>query len=381
MKILKIFGVVVAVHAAVFMFVFAIPGCRTTARSTPPPPTADTSSTPTTVSYPGTAGNGPVAAASGDASPSLNGADLNPGTTDGTPTLSFNAGSASGSQHFNPTRPGTPVADVLQSGEVTGVTPASTYKVVSNDSLWKVAKKHGIGVDDLAKANNLRPSSPLKVGQKLIIPGKPGASSSANGGTGAASSTRTYTVKSGESLGSIARKQGTTTATIRALNPQMKSDTVRVGQDLTLPSASPSSSSSSATASTPSASPVAAQAPIVAPSGSVEHIVKPGEGLSQIAKKYGVPMREIAALNNIANPTSLRAGQKIIIPGVKTPAPAPSTIPPLDLTPVAPVTPSENPVAPAPSVDSNPVSTPVSDASTPPVVKVEESTPVAPATK
>jgi hypothetical protein len=92
-------------------------------------------------------------------------------------------------------------------------------------------------------------------------------------------------------------------------------------------------------------------------------------------------MREIAALNNIANPTSLRAGQKIIIPGVKTPTPAPSTIPPVDLTPVAPVTPSENPVAAAPSVDSNPVSTPASDASTPPVVKVEESAPVAPATK
>jgi LysM repeat protein len=381
MKILKIFGVVVAVHAAVFMFVFAIPGCRTTARSTPPPPTADTSSAPATVTYPGTAGSGPIAATPGDASSSLNGADLNPGTADGTPTVSFNAGSASSSQHFNPTRPGTPVADVLQSGEVTGVTPASTYKVVTNDSLWKVAKKHGIGVDDLAKANNLRPSSPLKVGQKLIIPGKPGVASSSSGSAGVASGTRTYTVKSGESLGSIARKQGTTTATIRSLNPQMKNDTVRVGQDLTLPAASPSSTASSTAASTPSASPVAAPAPVVAPSGSVEHIVKPGEGLSQIAKKYGVPMREIAALNNIANPTSLRAGQKIIIPGVKTPTPAPSTIPPVDLTPVAPVTPSENPVAAAPSVDSNPVSTPASDASTPPVVKVEESAPVAPATK
>jgi len=381
MKILKIFGVVVAVHAAVFMFVFAIPGCRTTARSTPPPPAADTSSAPASVTYPGTAGSGPVAATSGDASSSLNGADLNPATADGAPTVSFNAGAASGSQHFNPTRPGTPVADVLQSGEVTGVTPASTYKVVSNDSLWKVAKKHGIGVDDLAKANNLRPSSPLKVGQKLIIPGKPGASTSTSGAAGAASSTRTYTVRAGESLGSIARKQGTTTAAIRALNPQMKSDTVRVGQDLTLPAATPSSTASSTTVSAPSASPVAAPTPVVAPLGSVEHIVKPGEGLSQIAKKYGVPMREIAALNNIANPTSLRAGQKIIIPGVKTPTPAPSTIPPVDLTPVAPASSGENPVAAAPSVDSNPVSTSAADVSTPPVVKVEESAPVAPASK
>jgi len=380
MKILKIFGVVVAVHAAVFMFVFAIPGCRTTSRSTPPPPPAETPSSPATVSYPGTSSINPVAVAPGDASAPLNGADLNPGTSDGSPTVSFNAGPSGSTQHFNPTRPGTPVADALQSGEVTGVTPASTYKVVSNDSLWKVAKKHNIGVDDLAKANNLRPGSPLKVGQKLIIPGKAAASSSANTSSGASNATRTYTVKAGDSIGSIARKQGVTTAAIRSLNPQMKSDTVRAGQDLTLPA-----SSSSAPVAAPKAAPAvttaaATPAPVNAPAGSVEYTVKPGEGLSQIAKKYGVPMREIASLNNIADPKSLRAGQKIMIPGVKTAAPAPSTIPSVEQAPVMPVTPAESPVAPASTVDSSPVSAPsASDVPPPPVVKVEDSSPIAPA--
>jgi LysM repeat protein len=379
MKILKIFGVVVAVHAAVFMFVFAIPGCRTTARSTPPPPTADNSAAPAAVSYPGSINPSPVAGASGDASSSVNGDNLNADTAGGSPTVSFNAGSASGSQHFNPTRPGTPVADVLQSADVTGVTPATTYKVVSNDSLWKVAKKHGIGVDDLAKANNLRPSSPLKVGQKLIIPGKPSAAGSANGASGATSGTRTYTVKAGDSIGTIARKQGTTIAAIRSLNPQLKSDTLRAGQDLTIPA---STASAPAAAPTTSSTPVAATTPVTAPAGSVEHIVKPGEGLSQIAKKYGVPMREIAALNNIANPTSLRAGQKIIIPGVKTPPPPASlfTPPAEQQSPVAPATSGENPVAPSPTIESSPVATPsASDVPPPPVVKVEESAPVAPA--
>ena len=32
MKIVKIFGLVVAVHAAVFLLIFAIPGCRSSAR-------------------------------------------------------------------------------------------------------------------------------------------------------------------------------------------------------------------------------------------------------------------------------------------------------------------------------------------------------------
>jgi hypothetical protein len=100
--------------------------------------------------------------------------------------------------------------------------------------------------------------------------------------------------------------------------------------------------------------------------------VKPGEGLGQIAKKYGVPQREIAVLNNIADPLSLKAGQKLVIPGVKTPSPtAPAITLPAEEIPVAP---SESPVAPAPTMEAAPA-TP-SDAPAPPVVKVEESAPV-----
>ena len=59
MKLVKIFGVVMAVHAAVFMFIFAVPGCRSTGKKPVAPravvgdadssPVAATeSSTPTT---------------------------------------------------------------------------------------------------------------------------------------------------------------------------------------------------------------------------------------------------------------------------------------------------------------------------------------------
>jgi len=359
MKILKIFGVVVAVHAAVFMFVFAIPGCRTTSHPAPPAPAADTGSSAPTVSYPGSS---PVASATGDVSPSPGSAEVNAAGSGEAPTVAFNTASA---QHFNPTRPGTLVAGALQAGEVTGVTPATTYKVVANDSLWKVAKKHGIGIDDLAKANNLKPNSPLKVGQKLIIPGKVPTTSA----SGSVSGTRTYTVKSGDTIGTIARKQGASLADIRSLNPQIKNDVVRVGQEVTLPAAAAGSARASTAAP---AAPVVASAPVNAPAGSIEHIVKPGEGLGQIAKKYGVPQREIAVLNNIADPMSLKAGQKLVIPGVKTPS---STAPAITLpAEQAPVAPSESPVAPAPAMEAAPVAP--SDAPAPPVVKVEESAPV-----
>lgn len=49
----------------------------------------------------------------------------------------------------------------------------------------------------------------------------------------------------------------------------------------------------------------------------VYHQVKPGETLWRICKTYGVSMQEVAELNNITDPASIRAGLKIFIPGSK----------------------------------------------------------------
>lgn len=45
-----------------------------------------------------------------------------------------------------------------------------TYIVKSGDSLWKIASRHNLRTEALAKANNLDPKKALKVGQKLVIP-------------------------------------------------------------------------------------------------------------------------------------------------------------------------------------------------------------------
>jgi hypothetical protein len=58
------------------------------------------------------------------------------------------------------------------------VVPASSngqaeYKVRRGDSLWTIAKKHGVTVAELRQANHLRGST-IRVGQKLVIPGVEG---------------------------------------------------------------------------------------------------------------------------------------------------------------------------------------------------------------
>lgn len=47
----------------------------------------------------------------------------------------------------------------------------STYTIRPGDSLWRIARQHGVRVNDLARWNNLLPSATLQPGRKLIIRG------------------------------------------------------------------------------------------------------------------------------------------------------------------------------------------------------------------
>jgi LysM repeat protein len=48
---------------------------------------------------------------------------------------------------------------------------------------------------------------------------------------------------------------------------------------------------------------------------TTSYVVRKGDSLSVIAKRYGLSVAEISALNGIANPNLVREGQKIVLPG------------------------------------------------------------------
>jgi len=165
--------------------------------------------------------------------------------------------SASSAIRYSPTRPNTPAAGALEAQPVTGVTPASTYTVGKGDSLWSIAHKNHLTKAELAAANNLKPEASLRQGQKLIVPGK---------------------------------------------------------------TASP------VTAAPKTAVPAAGAMAETGPAAkggagdTVKHVVKPGETLGAIARKYQVKVGEIATANNISDPAKIRPGMELIIPGWQTPA-------------------------------------------------------------
>ena len=63
-------------------------------------------------------------------------------------------------------RTGTRHRASLSSSESVG----ATYRVRQGDSLWTIARRHGVSVARIKEANGLR-SSRLAVGQKIVIPG------------------------------------------------------------------------------------------------------------------------------------------------------------------------------------------------------------------
>lgn len=99
-----------------------------------------------------------------------------------------------------------------------------------------------------------------------------------------------HKVRPGESLSVIARRYGTTPATLVRLNGLASQHRIRAGQRLKLPGG------------------VAAPA---AGSGNGTYVVRRGDNLALIAKRTGVPQRRLMALNDLRNPHRIYPGQRL----------------------------------------------------------------------
>lgn len=100
----------------------------------------------------------------------------------------------------------------------------NVYVVKKGDTLWSIANNFNVSVNDLKNANNNSNNS-LSIGEQLIIPGK---------STGENVSTIIYTVKSGDNLYSIARRYNVTVNEIKSLN-NLSSNLLSIGQKLSIP--------------------------------------------------------------------------------------------------------------------------------------------------
>lgn len=111
-----------------------------------------------------------------------------------------------------------------------------------------------------------------------------------------ASLNRSYTVRPGDTLTQIARRQGVDEEALRRLNRLDAGVGLVSGATLLLPA---------------TADELRATAP------QQDYTVQPGDSLGQIAQRFDVTLADLLAVNYIVNPDNLTIGQQLAIPGQK----------------------------------------------------------------
>ncbi|WP_328189895.1 lytic transglycosylase [Marinobacter sp. OP 3.4] len=120
-----------------------------------------------------------------------------------------------------------------------------------------------------------------------------------------------YQVRSGDNLGAISRRYGTTVAVLREVN-NLNSDIIRVGQQLLIPSAKAGEETYSHSESQRVAR-KQARGGRNSDGQRVEHRVTRGDTFWDIAREHGVSVRQVAAWNGMAPGDPLVPGRKLVI--------------------------------------------------------------------
>lgn len=172
-------------------------------------------------------------------------------------------------------------------------TTPTTYKdyvVKKGDSLYSIANKNNITVDELKKINNLT-SNMLSIGQVLKLPTQDKVEE-----------ITMYTVQKGDSLYSIAKKFGITVDEIKSLN-NLTSNNLAIGEQLMI---------KGSTGDEPINPEEECIGTGYAEPQYIMHTVKRGDSLYTIARRYNTSVDNIKALNNLTN-NNLTIGEQLKI--------------------------------------------------------------------
>lgn len=166
----------------------------------------------------------------------------------------------------------------LPTSPVIPVITGDSCIVKSGDTLSAISNRSGVSVDHLAKWNKIKDKNNIHVGQVLMF--------KAPAAKPEASTNKTYTVKTGDTLSGIASKYGTTVEALQSLNGIKNANVIHVGQVIKVPGRAVSF--------------------VVG-----VYTVKSGDTLSGIAQKLKTTVKALQNKNGIKDANNISIGQKI----------------------------------------------------------------------
>jgi LysM repeat protein len=195
----------------------------------------------------------------------------------------------------------------------------TSHDIRPGDTLGGLAERYGTDVATLAHHNGLPNADRIVAGRSLTVPAArhaTGGQARPQGRNWAGKPTAlTYRVRAGDTVWDIARRSGTSVRDVLAVNGLRATSVIRPGQQLRLPRGAVRhlalvSSAHRSAARTTRARPVV-------------HVVRPGDTVWDVAHRYGVPAGAVLRANRLGADAAIKPGRKLVLPGAaarRTPA-------------------------------------------------------------
>ncbi len=166
------------------------------------------------------------------------------------------------------------------------------HRVRRGETVSGIAQKYKTTIRSICRVNNIRKSR-IYAGKVLKIPSRSNGPYLSTASSNALSNgkTITYRVQQGDSLWNIARKFGTTTKHIMAMN-NLSGTRLNIGQRLKISSG---------------------KQPVAAKEGAETYQVRSGDSPFTIAKKYKMSVNRLLAINDLNKRSKIFPGQQLIV--------------------------------------------------------------------
>ena len=204
-------------------------------------------------------------------------------------------------------RPGSTMRARLDRG-VASDAAKSIHRVRSGDSLWRIARRHGVDMRQLAAWNGLSTKMKLQPGQRLTVyrrnPAPPRAAppepATEPFEVSPSAAAVIHVVEHGDTLSAIARRHGTTVLRLTAVNRINESAILQPGQKLRVIPAVYSKSPGDGE--------------------SIRYRVKRGDSLWEISRRFGVSVASLREWNRLSKGEPLMPGRELDVHLTHAPA-------------------------------------------------------------